>query len=49
MKVLVTGSEGFIGSHLTELLVQKGFHVIVDKPICKNYSQAKNLVTLAVK
>ncbi len=27
MKVLVTGSEGFIGSHLTELLVEKGFKV----------------------
>ena len=29
--------------------LEKGFHVIVDKPICKNYSQAKNLVTLAKK
>jgi len=27
MKILVTGSEGFIGSHLTELLVEKGFEV----------------------
>jgi len=27
MKILITGSEGFIGSHLTELLVQKGFQV----------------------
>ena len=27
MKVLVTGSEGFIGSHLTGLLVEKGFEV----------------------
>lgn len=26
-KVLVTGADGFIGSHLTELLVEKGFHV----------------------
>ena len=26
-KVLVTGSDGFIGSHLTELLVEKGFEV----------------------
>lgn len=24
MKVLVTGADGFIGSHLTELLVEKG-------------------------
>lgn len=27
MKVLVTGSEGFIGSHLTEQLVEKGYDV----------------------
>ncbi len=27
-KVLVTGATGFIGSHLTELLVKKGFNVI---------------------
>ncbi|MDK2801637.1 MAG: hypothetical protein PWQ70_3256 [Clostridiales bacterium] len=27
MKILVTGSEGFIGSHLTEILVEKGYEV----------------------
>ena len=27
MKVLVTGSDGFIGSHLTEELVKKGYQV----------------------
>jgi len=27
MKVLVTGSDGFIGSHLTEMLVDKGYDV----------------------
>ena len=27
-KILITGSTGFIGSHLTELLVKKGFNVI---------------------
>ena len=27
MKVLVTGADGFIGSHLTEMLVAKGYHV----------------------
>ena len=25
--VLITGSEGFIGSHLTELMVRKGYNV----------------------
>ena len=27
MKVLVTGADGFIGSHLTELLLKKGYDV----------------------
>ena len=27
MKVLVTGSEGFIGSHLIEALIKKGYEV----------------------
>lgn len=27
MKVLVTGADGFIGSHLTELLLSKGYHI----------------------
>ena len=27
MKILVTGSEGFIGSHLVELLIHKGYNV----------------------
>ena len=26
--VLVTGATGFIGSHLTELLIKKGYNVI---------------------
>ena len=27
MKVLVTGADGFIGSHLTEKLIENGFEV----------------------
>jgi nucleoside-diphosphate-sugar epimerase len=27
MKVLVTGADGFIGSHLTEMLLEQGFYV----------------------
>ena len=26
-RVLITGADGFIGSHLTELLVRQGYHV----------------------
>ena len=27
-KILITGATGFIGSHLTELLVEQGFEVV---------------------
>ena len=30
-KILVTGADGFIGSHLTEMLVTKGYRV---KALC---------------
>ena len=35
-KVLVTGADGFIGSHLVEMLINKGFRV---KPLCCYNSQ----------
>ena len=28
-RVLITGGAGFIGSHLTDLFIERGFHVIV--------------------
>ena len=28
MKILITGSSGFIGSHLTEYLVKRGYKVV---------------------
>ena len=28
-KILITGGTGFIGSHLTELLLEKGYNVVV--------------------
>ena len=27
-KILITGATGFIGSHLTEMLVEKGYNII---------------------
>ena len=30
-KILITGATGFVGSHLTELCVEKGFEVVILK------------------
>lgn len=37
MKVLITGSAGFIGFHLSELLLQKGYQVIGIDNLCDYY------------
>jgi len=43
--VLVTGGAGFIGSHLVELLIERGFSVVVLDSL-RNGSRA-NLATVA--
>lgn len=46
MKTIVTGGAGFIGSHLTELLLREGHHVIVIDNLCggrvKNLQNVEN-------
>ena len=37
-KILICGATGFIGSHLTELCVEKGFEVIAFDRYNPNYS-----------
>jgi dTDP-L-rhamnose 4-epimerase len=46
MKVLVTGGAGFIGSHLTDLLVEKGYDVKVFDNLEHQVHQGKKPVWL---
>jgi len=47
-KALVTGADGFIGSHLTELLVQKGYQVksLVQYNSFNNWGWLENICSL---
>jgi len=37
-KILITGATGFVGSHLTELCVEKGFEVVAFDRYSPNYN-----------
>ena len=37
-KILITGATGFLGSHLTELCVEKGFEVLAFDRYNLNYN-----------
>ena len=37
-KILITGATGFLGSHLTELCVEKGFEVVAFDRYNINYN-----------
>ena len=40
MRVLITGGAGYIGSHVVDLLIQRGYEVIVYDNLCAGHRQA---------
>ena len=50
-KILITGAAGFIGSHLTELLVEKGFDEVIEPHpfLNKEFNQQNPFVSEIIK
>ena len=46
MKILITGGLGFIGSHLSELLVKDKHNLIL---LTKNFSKKSNVIQISNK
>lgn len=42
MKILVTGGAGFLGSHITNLLIKEGYEVVVYDNLSKGHRQSVN-------
>ena len=49
IKILVTGSSGFIGSHLTEYLVKKGYNIVSGSDSSRfNYEYIQSLISSTI-